>query len=269
MWPVAQARAFPGACQHAPGPGRRPRFPRPRLLDQQHPVPPLIAGILGGHVSEVGVDHRRADPLDQPAGHNAVLGPPRVLGLRLGPVRVAGAMADVQVRRAALAAGRAFPKVQVHQVQPAQFTDPQAPVRQPCHRQGIAGTAHRGQQLVPGPVGENLMTAVRATVYSGLAGTAVFTCPRNDRRRSARDEACSRSAASRARCCRRGKTGAGRSPSNRPQRSRACPGRTGASARHGSPSGMRTSAPTRPMYLSRSRSVTVSRPRHSRSSHRR
>ncbi|MGA5703153.1 hypothetical protein [Peterkaempfera bronchialis] len=48
-----------------------------------------------------------------------------------------------------------------------------------------------------------------------------------------------------------------------------CRGRGLARAVASSPSGMRTSAPTIPMYRSRSRSWAVSKARHSRSSHRR
>ena len=83
-------------------------------------------------------------------------GPPRVLGLGRGPVRVAVPVADVHVRRPALPARRAVAQVQVGQVQPAQLADPEPAVSQPGHHQPVPGRAHRLQQLLPGAVGRQL-----------------------------------------------------------------------------------------------------------------
>ena len=69
----------------------------------------------------------------------------------------------MNVRGAALPAGRAVPQMQVHQVQPAELTDTQASISQPGHRDGVAGAVHRGQQPLPCPVRQHLrMPAVRA-----------------------------------------------------------------------------------------------------------
>ncbi len=87
---------------------------------------PARRGVLTGDVLEVCVHHRRADPLDQSAGHRAVLDPPGVLGLGPGPVRIAQPVADMQVRGTALAARRVLAPVQIDQVQPAQLADPHA-----------------------------------------------------------------------------------------------------------------------------------------------
>src|SRR5271167_851483 len=114
----AQPGALPGPAEHPAGSHRRPRLPGacPVQLDQQHPVTGLAARILGGHVAEVGVHHRRADPLDQPAGHRPALQPPRQLGLGLSAVRITGPVTDVDVRGAALPARRPVPQMQIRQV---------------------------------------------------------------------------------------------------------------------------------------------------------
>ena len=99
----AQPGALPGAGQHSPGRDRRPRLTGlpAAQLHQQHPVTAAAARVLGGDVVKIGVDHRRADPLDQTAANDPALNVPRVLRFRLGAVGVVRAVAHVQVRGAA------------------------------------------------------------------------------------------------------------------------------------------------------------------------
>ena len=105
----AQAQP-PEPAHHLPDPRSRQRLAPlvgPFQLDQQHPVG-RVRRILGGQVLEVGMDHRRARPPDLPATQYAVLDHPRVLGLGPALVRIELPMADVNVRRDALAGKPAF-----------------------------------------------------------------------------------------------------------------------------------------------------------------
>jgi hypothetical protein len=71
-------------------------------------------------------------------------------------------VADVQVRGAALAAGRVLAQVQVDQVQSAELADAKPAVGEPGDHQPVPGGVHRLQQPLPGAVREHLrMSAVR------------------------------------------------------------------------------------------------------------
>ena len=176
-------------AQHPAGRVRRPRLPGVLAvqLHQQHAVP-SVRGVLGGHVLEVGVDHRRAGPLDQPAGDHAVLCPPRVPGLGRRPVRVAVPVADVHVRRPALPAPRAVTQVQVGQVQPAQLADPEPPSAShvTTSRSRAVLTASSSRSRAPSGGSFGCRRRCRGGA-SGLAGSSRWTWPRNARCRSARD----------------------------------------------------------------------------------
>jgi hypothetical protein len=123
--PGGEAGKAAAGAPHPADPGRRPRLPGVRAveLDQQHAVPG-VSRVLGRHVLEVGVDHRRGHPADEPAADDAVLDPPLVLGLGPGPVLVGLPVADVDVGGTALPALGRLPQVQVGQVQPAELPDP-------------------------------------------------------------------------------------------------------------------------------------------------
>ncbi len=124
----AQAQPPAGPAHHLPHPRGRQRLAplRALQLDQQHPVG-RVRRILGGQVLEIGMDHRRARPPDLPATQDAVLDHPRMLGLGPALVRIELPMADVNMRRDALAAARLLPQMQVDQVQPAQLADTEPP----------------------------------------------------------------------------------------------------------------------------------------------
>jgi hypothetical protein len=82
---------------------------------------------------------------------------------------------------------------------------------------------------VAGAVREHLrMPPMRPLGASGFAGIAVFTCPRNARRRSARVGSRVRPSFSPSSALTPGMPGAGRSPSGRPPRPTARPGHMGA-----------------------------------------
>ena len=102
------------------------------------------------------MDHRRARPPDLPATQYAVLDHPRMLGLGPALVRIELPMADVNVRREALAAVRLLPQMQVDQVQPAQLADTEPPVAQPGHDHLVPRRSQVADQRLPRAVGEHL-----------------------------------------------------------------------------------------------------------------
>ena len=153
----AQAQPPAGPAHHLPDPRSRQRLAplRALQLDQQHPVG-RVRRILGGQVLEIGMDHRRARPPDLPATQYAVLDHPRMLGLGPALVRIELPMADVNVRRDALAAARLLPQMQVDQVQPAQLADTEPPVAQPGHDHLVPRRSQVADQRLPRAVGEHL-----------------------------------------------------------------------------------------------------------------
>ena len=80
-------------------------------------------------------------------------------------------------------------QVQVDQVQPAQLTDPQAPVRQPGHHQPVPGGLTTPSSRSRAPSGSIFGCRRRGPGRGQRVSRhrRGFTCPRNDRRRSARD----------------------------------------------------------------------------------
>jgi hypothetical protein len=179
-----------GAAEHAP---RRVRCPRPAVarpgkLDQQHPAASRRARVLAGHVLEVRVDHRRADPPDQAAVHHPVHQVPRMLGLGACLVRVGVTVADVRMRGARLGAVRVLPQVQVRQVQPARLTDRNPPSYSQVttmRSRAVAATSSSRPRASSGSIFGCRRTFRRGA--SGLAGISVFTCPSSARFRSAFD----------------------------------------------------------------------------------
>ena len=142
-----------------------------------------------------------------------------------------------------------LPQVQVGQVQPAELADPQATVGQPGHDQPVPRRARHAQQALPGALGSIFGCRRRGPFgASGFDGIDVFRAP------AATAAGPPGSAASSGRASRPVPVHAQRRlvqvealQAGRRRRQSRPPVKTHP-ARHGSPRGMRTSAPTIPMY---------------------
>lgn len=156
----SQPQAFTRPAQQFPGRIACPRQPGCRAgeVDQEHAVNGIFR-IFRRHVLEIGPHHCRTCPADAPAPDDTVLDEPVVLGLDPRPVRVALAMADMDMSRPALTTGRVLAQVQVDQMQAGQLPDPEPAVAQPGHHHPVPGRVKLLQQSLPGPLWSHLRVA--------------------------------------------------------------------------------------------------------------
>ena len=88
---------------------------------------PALLRVLAGHVLEVGVDHRRAHPLDQPALDHPSSTSHWCLVLAAAPFAFPSRWQTCSVRSPALAAAALSRKCRSDQVQAAQLADRKPP----------------------------------------------------------------------------------------------------------------------------------------------